>query len=251
MRASRSALNETLFTEMQNCNFCGSKHKIGNWWCRAYNPLLGCSKVSPGCTHCWAESMARRFYGQKWGKPLIELTPAEAPLYWTKPKRIFAFSMSDLFHEKIADIEIKYYLKIIQKTDWHTFFVLTKRPERMFAFFSKHEVPENLWLGVSIESREYLYRLSLLKTLNHKKSFVSFEPLLSPVSPWQIDKRIGWVIAGCESGPGARPMELDWVRKIRDVCIEAKIPFFFKQAYIGKKLVHLPPLDGVVWAQKP
>ena len=321
-------------------------------WCdKSWGVVRGCKQVSPGCTHCYAMRMAHRFSGK--GKPYEGLTKStdhgpvwtgrarfvpemlEAPLHWRKPARIFANSMSDLFHDDITNEQIAAVFGVMAACPQHTFLILTKRPSRMMQWFRwinqqtksleraadwfvqneayklvnnfpLHHIKgtlraypwplPNVWLGVSAENQlEAENRIEFLVTsVPAAIRFVSLEPLLGPIdlenlelyyvrdskktsydpiirldalrgymkgADEMMDAKLDLVIVGCESGPGARPMDLNWVRSLRDQCVAAKVSFFFKQAMlqdpawpsrIGRKaLQSMPELDGKVWAQFP
>lgn len=222
------------------------------WTDETWNPIAGCTKVSPGCTNCYAEKMARRL--QAMGLPLYDGTVSatghwtgivnlasqatlEMPLRWKKPRRVFVNSMSDLFHPAVPDIWIDRIFDVMQQAPQHTFQVLTKRPERMAEYVNRRwSLPApNIWLGTSVENQATANeRIPWLVETLAAVRFLSMEPLLGPV--WldhlyvlQPRPLIEWVIVGGESGPGARPMHPDWVRDLRDECIDADVPFFFKQ----------------------
>ena len=209
------------------------------WTDATWNPVRGCSKVSPGCKHCYAETFAERWRGIP-GHPYeqgfdLRLVPEklDEPLSWKRPRRIFVNSMSDLFQEKIPVEFIKSVFDTMRKADWHIYQVLTKRPEYMKTVVNKHlrwvENNEHIWLGVSVEDREFgLPRIDTLRATRAGLRFLSIEPLLEDLGPLDLSG-IGWVIVGGESGPGARPMEASWVLSIRDQCRKQRVPFFFKQ----------------------
>lgn len=259
-------------------------------------------RISSGCQNCYAERIAARFSGP--GQPFeglarrttdgprwtgsLRLVPErlEDPLHWRKPRRIFVNSMSDLFHDRLIGGEIAGVFGVMIKAFWHTFQVLTKRPERAMAWLStsknstaayreaqRHEwpawamddvnrggaadvgwPPRNVWLGVSVENQAAAEeRVPLLLQAPAAVRFLSVEPLLGPVdlSPW-LSGGIDWVIVGAESGPGARPMNENWVRSLRDQCSTAAgVALFYKQAAVGRTVVSLPLLDGRKWAQFP
>lgn len=206
------------------------------WTEQTWNPAVGCNKVSPACDHCYAEVMARRLKamgvrGYENGFKLTLLPyRLEEPLKRTKPTIYFVNSMSDLFHEEIPDDYIRQVLEVISKASQHTFQILTKRAERMAAFFKSYgEPPRNAWLGVTVEDREHgLPRLDLLRQVPAFIRFVSVEPLLEDLGKVDLDG-IHWVIVGGESGPNARPMQQDWVLNVKRQCEEQHSAFFFKQ----------------------
>jgi protein gp37 len=209
------------------------------WTDATWNPVRGCTKISPGCKHCYAEVFAERFRGVP-GHPYeqgfdLRLVPEKLaePLRWQTPKMIFVNSMSDLFHEGVPDDYIEAVARVMVKADWHTYQILTKRSARMasllngkLSFAAKNP---HIWWGVSLENREYgLPRLLDLQKSPVSVRFLSVEPLLEGLGRLNL-KGIHWVIVGGESGYGARPLEREWVSSIRDQCNAADVPFFFKQ----------------------
>lgn len=232
-----------------------NKSKI-EWTEVVWNPITGCSKTSPGCQNCYAERMAKRLQamGSERYKNGFRVTIHEGlldlPLKMTNPKMIFVNSMSDLFHEKIPGNVVFEILSTMLQAPQHTFQVLTKRSKMMCSMLEGLPLAQNLWLGVSVESQDYLFRVDHLRKVNPGIRFISFEPLLGRIQDLHL-KGIHWVIVGCESGPGARPMRIDWVREIKDQCVAARIPFFFKQMVIDGKVVKMPELDGRVWDEMP
>lgn len=262
------------------------KTKI-EWTTHTWNPVTGCTKVSPGCDNCYAEKMSNRLqHHQKYAgvvgagrwTGLVKVHPEELdrPLCWKEHRRIFVCSMSDLFHSAVPWDFIAKVFDVMAASPWHTYQVLTKRPGRM-AHFAEHiwpwgAWPAHVWAGTSVESQKYARRLDCLSRVPAKVRFVSAEPLLGPLRLGQWlhdDKRCGyycdpavghvdhyppplsWVICGGESGPGARPMNLEWVRGIRDQCQQAGVPFFYKQVIISGKKVGTPLLDGRQWKEFP
>lgn len=226
------------------------------WTDATWNPVTGCTKVSPGCKNCYAERMAKRL--QAMGQPRyrngFELTLQpdliEQPLKWTEPRMIFVNSMSDLFHE---DIPLDYLIEVfdvMSRAHWHVFQVLTKRSERLAGIASRLHWPANVWMGVSVESQQYVHRISYLRQVPSAIRFLSIEPLLGPITTLPLD-RIDWVIVGGESGPKARPLNIEWVRSIRDRCLNARVPFFFKQWGGTRKSRSGRILDGQTWDEMP
>ena len=204
------------------------------WTQATWNPVTGCTKVSPGCAHCYAETFANRFRGVP-GHPYergfeLQLRPErlELPLGWKKPRMIFVNSMSDLFHEGVDGGFIARAFETMERARWHTFQVLTKRPERALALAEELPWPDNVWLGVSVENRRFLHRLDTLRGIPAALRFASCEPLLGPLAGIDLTG-IGWVICGGESGPRARRMRPEWARALREACEAASVPFFFKQ----------------------
>lgn len=226
------------------------------WTESTWNPITGCTKISPGCKHCYAERLALRLkaMGQPNYKNGFAVTlhdqAVELPLKWKQPQTIFVNSMSDIFHEEVPIPFIQKVFDIMEKSPQHRFQVLTKRSERMLEIHHLLNWSDNIWIGVSVESDDYLYRIDHLRQIGAKIKFLSLEPLLGPIPNMNLYE-INWVIAGGESGTGSRPMQLDWVRDIREQCIHNKIPFFFKQwgGVNKKKAGRL--LDGLTWDQMP
>jgi len=236
------------------------------WTQATWNPTRGCSPVSPGCENCYAVRFARRFSGA--GKPyegLTESTPEgpvwtgrirlveealDLPLRWRVPRHVFVDSMSDLFHERIPVDFIQKVFRTMGEASWHTFQVLTKRAARLHQLRSVLPWPRNVWIGISIESSEYAWRAGILRDVPGAIRFLSIEPLLGPIPNIALDG-IHWVIVGGESGPGARPMDVDWVRQLRDDCNESGVPFFFKQWGGVHKSKNGRILDGQIWEEMP
>lgn len=222
-------------------------------WCDAsLNVVTGCDKVSPGCDNCYAETFAERWRGIK-GHHFengfdLQLRPERIniPLKWKRPRKIFVNSMSDLFHKDIPDEFIQKTFDMMSRAYWHTFQVLTKRPDRMIDY----KWPDNVWAGVSVESMTYKFRIETLRQVAAKTKFLSIEPLIGYLGPINLFE-ISWIIVGGESGPGARHMNLDWVRTIRDQCIEQSVPFFFKQVGGVRKKETGRMLDGRTWDEFP
>jgi protein gp37 len=226
------------------------------WTIATWNPTTGCTKTSPGCENCYAERFAKRLRAM--GNPRytngFNLTVHEdlltVPLEWKTPKIIFVDSMSDLFHEEVPLSFIERVFDTMKKADVHTFQVLTKRTERLLEVSSDLEYPPNVWVGVSVENNDYIYRIDHLRSTEAAVKFISFEPLLGPIDDLDLTG-IDWVIVGGESGPRSRVMSKEWVRGIRDKCLSDNVPFFFKQwgGFNKKKAGRL--LDGRLWAEMP
>lgn len=216
-----------------------SDHTAIEWTDATWNPVRGCTKISSGCAHCYAETFAERFRGVP-GHPYeqgfdLRLVPEKLsqPLLWRRPKMIFVNSMSDLFHEQVPDEYILNVVRVMQLASWHTFQVLTKRSERLRSLLSTKlrfaATEPHIWWGVSVENRKQgLSRIDDLRAAPAQARFLSIEPLLEPLGNLNLSG-INWVIVGGESGPGARPLEESWVIEIRDQCRSARVPFFFKQ----------------------
>jgi protein gp37 len=222
-----------------------------------WNPVTGCTKLSLGCRHCYAERIAYRFAGMN-GFPErphhfdVTLRPErlEQPLHWQKPRTVFVNSMSDLFHEDVPVEYIKRVFSVMRRARKHQFQVLTKRSTRMLALSPRIEWPDNVWMGVSVESRAYKYRIEHLRQTDARIKFLSLEPLLGSLP--ELDLRgIDWVIVGGESGPGARALQERWVVDIRDQCQDNGIPFFFKQWGGVHRSAAGRMLDGRTWDQVP
>lgn len=242
------------------------KESAIEWTDATWNPVRGCTKVSPGCKNCYAETFAERWRGIK-GHPFengfdLNIVPHKLndPLKWKEPKKIFVNSMSDLFHK---DIPLEYILRvfeIMRQTPQHTYQILTKRHERLLDLDSEIDWPDNVWMGVSVENFEYTKRIAFLLQTHAKVKFISAEPLLGSLAESTSDQAfeimntldgLDWVIVGGESGRGARPINKEWVIEIRDACIGLNIPFFFKQWGGVNKKATGRLLDGEIWGQMP
>jgi protein gp37 len=247
------------------------------WTQATWNPVTGCTKVSPGCKHCYAETFAERFRGVP-GHPFeqgfdLKLWPQRLtlPLTWKEPRTIFVNSMSDLFHKNVPDTFIKKVFDTMAAASWHNFQLLTKRSERFAdwsnrVYFSgrgpakgRGRWPKNVWAGVSVESQDHVDRIEDLVRVPADIRFLSVEPLLAPVTiKWSLLRRLQWVIVGGESGHRARPMNPDWARDVRDQCQAAEVPFFFKQWGVydseGRRRSKKESgrvLDGKTWNEMP
>jgi protein gp37 len=226
------------------------------WTESTWNPLTGCTKVSQGCKHCYAERMAKRLQAmglEKYRNGFrLTLHPdvLEEPLQWTKPQMIFVNSMSDLFHQDVPLEFIHQIFDVMYRAHWHTFQVLTKRAERLLELDSALVWPVNVWMGVSVENSDYIERVHSLQRTHAQTKFLSCEPLLGALPNLPL-MGIQWVIVGGESGPGARPVERKWVTDIRDQCLRANVPFFFKQWGGTRKKKAGRLLDGRTWDELP
>lgn len=204
------------------------------WTNKSWNPVTGCSKVSEGCRHCYAEVMARRLkaMGQIKYENGFEVTIHEdclmEPLKWSKPQMIFVCSMGDLFHDKVPFCFIDEVMKTIDATPQHRFQILTKRAKRMVEYFSSRPIPENAWLGVTVECKSSLSRIDVIRNLNATVKFLSCEPLVEDLGQMNLSN-INWIIVGGESGMQARPMKAEWALSIKRQAEASNIPFFFKQ----------------------
>ncbi len=226
------------------------------WTESTWNPVTGCTKISPGCQNCYAERMSRRLkaighpnYAGGFRLKMHEHV-LEMPLRWKRPQTVFVNSMSDLFHEEVPLEFINKVFLVMKEASHHRFQVLTKRSRRLRELTSGLTWPPNVWMGVSVESDEFTYRIDCLKQTDAYIKFVSFEPLLGPISDLDLEG-IDWVIVGGESGPKARPMDPTWAREIRDRCLAANVPFFFKQWGGTSKKRNGRLLDGRTWDQMP
>lgn len=226
------------------------------WTDATWNPVTGCTKISPGCKHCYAERLAHRLQlmGQANYKNGFQLTVQpqmlDVPLRWKTPKRIFVNSMSDLFHNDVPTDYIKKVYAVMARADWHQFQVLTKRSERLRELSPILPWHPHIWQGVSVENEDYLERVDHLRASGAFVKFLSLEPLLGPLPKLNF-VGIDWVIVGGESGPGARPMREEWVIDIRDQCIQRGVAFFFKQWGGVQKSKTGRKLEGRTWDQMP
>jgi protein gp37 len=250
------------------------------WTGSTWNPVRGCSRISPGCAKCYAMATAARFTkpglafhgfavmtpnGPKWTGKVTLVEKLEVPLHWRKPRVIFVNSMSDLFHEDLPAADILRVFDMMNRANWHTYQILTKRSERLAELSPKIPWASHIWMGVSVENADYVHRIDDLRQSGARIKFLSIEPLLGPVPKLNLDG-IDWVIVGGESGRNVRPMQADWARDIRDQCQAAGVSFFFKQ--FGK-LINNPnrndptakenggtakggrELDGRTWDEMP
>lgn len=226
------------------------------WTDGTWNPVTGCTKISPGCTHCYAERLALRLKAmgnanyRDGFQPTLQPHMLELPLKWKKPQTVFVNSMSDLFH---ADVPLEYVQRVfavMRRASWHRFQVLTKRAERLQEVASRLDWAPNIWMGVSVESDAYRGRIDHLRRVPAAVRFLSLEPLLGPLHDIDLTG-IHWVIVGGESGPGARAMDLEWATGLRDQCVRAGVPFFFKQwGGVNKKRTGRV-LEGRTWDEMP
>jgi protein gp37 len=226
------------------------------WTHSTWNPLTGCNKVSQGCKNCYAERMARRLkaMGLAHYEHGFRLTMHEdvidAPLLWKKPRLIFVNSMSDLFHEKVPLDFIQRIFATMRTASWHQFQILTKRSQCLLELNPEIDWPSNVWMGVSVENEDARFRIDHLRKTGAKIKFLSLEPLLRPLPNLNL-RGMHWVIVGGESGPGARPMEKEWVTDIRDQCLKTEVPFFFKQWGGVFKARNGRILEGRTWDDLP
>ena len=231
------------------------KSKI-EWTESTWNPVTGCTKISTGCKNCYAERMAKRLHAMRSHNYRngfqVTMHPhvLDYPLHWRQPRTIFVNSMSDLFHKKVTNDFINQIFSVMKQASQHHFQVLTKRSERLLTSSRNLPWPDNIWMGVTVETADYIYRIDHLRQTGAAVKFLSIEPLLGPIPGLNL-KGIDWVIVGGESGPGARPIQKEWVTDIRDQCIAAQVPFFFKQWGGTNKKKNGKMLEGRIWCQMP
>lgn len=226
------------------------------WTEYTWNPVTGCTKISPGCQNCYAERMTKRLQAMGQAnyingfKVTLHEDVLAVPLRWKRPSTIFVNSMSDLFH---ADVPLEFIRKVfavMRLASAHQYQILTKRSERLAELSPILEWPHNVWMGVSVENSDYQFRIDHLRQTGAHLKFVSVEPMLGPLKRPTLEG-IDWVIVGGESGPGARPMKKEWVAEIRDRCLDAGVAFFFKQWGGTNKKKSGRELEGRVWNQMP
>lgn len=235
------------------------------WTEVTWNPVTGCDRVSRGCDHCYALTLAKRLKAmgapkyQQDGDPRtsgpgfgVSVHPGtlDEPFGWCSPRVVFVNSMSDLFHARVPLDFIREVFDVVSATPQHTYQVLTKRSLRLRRLADQLEWPPNLWMGVSVETSNVAYRVGHLRQIPAAVRFLSCEPLLGPLNQLDLSS-IDWVIAGGESGPGYRPMHLEWARGLRDLCNEVDVPFFFKQWGGRTPKSAGRELDGVIWDEMP
>lgn len=226
------------------------------WTEATWNPVTGCTKLSAGCTNCYACALAKRLKAM--GNPryingfnvTLHNDLIDLPLKWRKPKRVFVNSMSDLFHEDVPFEFIQQVFNTMERAYWHQFQILTKRSARLAELAPILRWPRNVWQGVTVEDRDNLYRMDHLRNIPASIKFVSFEPLIGSIGQVNLEG-IDWVIVGGESGPKCRPILKEWVREIREQCINSNTPFFFKQWGGINKHKNGSILDNQEWKQYP
>jgi len=226
------------------------------WTESTWNPITGCTKISSGCKNCYAERMANRLKAM--GQPnyangfklTLQEQSLELPLSWKKPQMIFVNSMSDLFHKDVPIEFIQRIFDVMRRAHWHEFQILTKRSERLLEIDTQLEWAPNIWMGVSVENRDYKFRIDDLRKTHAYIKFLSLEPLLGPLTPMNL-RGIDWVIVGGESGPKSRAIKPEWVRDIRNDCLKKGVPFFFKQWGGVQKKKNGRLLEGKTWSQLP
>jgi protein gp37 len=226
------------------------------WTEATWNPVTGCSKVSPGCAHCYAETFAERWRGVP-GHPYeqgfdLHLWPRrlDQPLRWRRPRLIFVNSMSDLFHDDVPAEFIREVFDVMVAAKQHTFQILTKRHDRLAELAPTLPWPRNVWMGVSIENRRFVHRADRLREVPAAVRFISAEPLLGYLEGLDLTG-IDWLIAGGESGPKHRPVKAEWITALRDQCIDDRVPFFFKQWGGRRPKSGGRLLDGRTWDEMP
>lgn len=226
------------------------------WTEASWNPVTGCSKVSPGCAHCYAETFAERWRNIP-GHPYeqgfdLKLWPHRLgqPFKWRRPRLIFVNSMSDLFHEDIPDDYVAKVFDVMVRADWHTYQILTKRHERLAELAPDLPWPDNVWMGVTIENRKFVHRADYLRQVDSAVRFISAEPLLGPLEGLDLDG-IDWLISGGESGPRHRPVKVEWLRELRDRCNDEGVAYFFKQWGGHRPKAGGRELDGRSWDEMP
>jgi len=226
------------------------------WTDATWNPVTGCTKISPGCKHCYAERLAKRLKAMGQAnyrngfKVTLQPQMLELPLHWKTPKRIFVNSMSDLFHEEVPTSYIKKVFDVMGRAHWHQFQVLTKRSARVLELSKDLKWAPQIWMGVSVENDKYTSRIDDLRKTGAHVKFLSLEPLLGPLPKLNL-RGIDWAIVGGESGPGARPVHPQWVTGLRDQCLKADVPFFFKQWGGVQKKKAGRNLEGRTWDEMP
>jgi len=233
-----------------------AQHSDIEWTGSTWNPLTGCRKISAGCLNCYAERMAKRLQAmgnisyKKGFLPSVHEHLFDLPLRWKTPRTIFVNSMSDLFLEDFSDEIIQKLFHVMECAHWHTFQILTKRSDRLLETTRELVWPPNVWMGVTVESNDYISRINDLRQTAAHVKFLSLEPLLSALPDLNL-KGIDWVIVGGESGPNARSMAQEWVTAIRDQCRKQKVPFFFKQWGGTNKKKAGRHLEGKLWNEMP
>lgn len=247
------------------------KSKI-EWTDATWNPITGCTKISEGCKNCYAERIAKRFWDRPFSEVVCHADRLNYPTHWRNPRKIFVCSMSDLFHPDVPDTTIIKIWEVMQVlASWHTYIVLTKRPERMCDILQMWDcegtsgVSNNIWLGVTAENQKMAdVRIPILLETPATVRFVSVEPMLEKIDIgqylWGKDSRdygydedgLNWVICGCESGSGARPFDWHWAQDLKNQCDNAGVSFFYKQGrYSDNELIKTPILDGRQWMEYP
>jgi len=226
------------------------------WAEESWNPTTGCTKTSPGCAHFWAERMAWRLQGMgqaRYARGFDVTTHEdllEKPLHWAKSRLVYVSFMGDLFHEQVPDEFIMRVFDVMARAPRHRFHVLTKRPERLARLSARLPWPANVWAGATMEDAAHVHRADQLRQTGAAVKYLVLEPLLGPIDDLDL-AGIDWVILGGESGPGARPLHIDWVRSVRDQCFAASVPFYFKQWGGVLRQETGRELDGRLWDERP
>ncbi|CAD5958479.1 DUF5131 family protein [Planktothrix agardhii] len=244
-------MNKLEFAFQESIHTMASINTGIEWTDRTWNPTTGCNKVSPGCTHCYAEAITKRFTQNFNNGFALTLHPEriEEPLKWRKPSRIFVNSMSDLFHEDISVEFLQKVFDVIHKTPHHIYQILTKRHERLLEVADQLEWSDNIWMGVSVENQNYVHRIDCLRKVPVSVRFLSCEPLLGPL---KLDLTgIDWVIVGGESGIKHRPMQLEWAEDIQQQCEAENVAFFFKQVGGRTPKAGGRLLEDKIWDEMP
>jgi protein gp37 len=231
-----------------------SEHSAIEWTEATWNPTSGCTKVSPGCDRCYAERVTRRFPQTYPAGFTLTLRPdlLELPLHWRRPRTVFVNSMSDLFHQEVPEAFIQRVFEVMERCPQHTFQILTKRAERLARLAPRLSWPPNVWMGVSVESPRFIWRIDYLRQVPARVRFISAEPLLAPLPNLDLDG-IHWLIAGGESQSGCRPAAVDWFRDLQEQCARASVAFFLKQlgGHPSKRGGAAAVLDGRRWTETP
>ena len=229
-------------------------HSGIEWTEATWNPTVGCTKVSPGCDRCYAERLALRFPKTFPNRFELTLRPEllDLPRRWRRPRTVFVNSMSDLFHADVPESYIIQVFEVMKDCERHTFQILTKRAERLARLAPRLPWPSNVWMGVSVESNAFKWRVNYLRCVPAQVRFISAEPLLGALDGISLDA-IHWVIAGGESQPGARATEVAWFEQLRDRCVAAGVPFFLKQlgGHPNRRGGNQARLEGTLWHQRP
>ena len=229
---------------------------VEDWIDASWNPVTGCTKISPGCKNCYAERMALWLQGignAKYANGFqVTLQPSvlDLPKHRKRPHFFFVNSMSDLFHDEVPEEYIQQVFAVMNAANWHRYMMLTRRSQRLLDLDARLPWQPHVWMGVSVESQPYQYRIDHLRQTHAHLKFLCIEPMLGPMPSLDL-RGMGWVILGGESGPHARPLEADWVRGVRDQCVAAGVPFCFKQWGGANKRQTGNLLDGRVWSQMP
>jgi protein gp37 len=222
----------------------------------SWNPTTGCTKISPGCDHCWAERMARRLQGRgnarcaRGFRVTTHPELLEQPLHWRKPRNVYVSFMGDLFHREVPEESIMQVFDVMARSPQHRFHLVTKRSARLAQRSPRLPWTPNVWVGVTVENVDYRFRADHLRRTGAAVKFLVLEPLLGAIDALDL-QGIDWVVVGGESGSGARPLHIDWVRSVRDQCVAAGVPFWFKQWGGARRRETGRTLDGREWTERP